>query len=170
MDALTQGTTDGVRLFVNIIAMLAVFIALVALVNMMLTGFGDVFGAPITVERVLGWVFFPLVWLAGIPMDEAFAAGTVMGQKTAFNEIIAYNALNEVSGQLSPRSQLIMTYAACGFANFSSVGILIGGLVAVAPSRRDDIVSLAPRALISGTLATLTTGAVIGALPMSLFA
>ena len=169
MDALTQGTTDGVRLFVNIIAMLAVFIAIVALVNMMLTGFGDFMGAPITVERVLGWVFSPLVWLIGIPWDEAFAAGTVMGQKTAFNEIIAYNALNEVSDQLSARSELIMAYAACGFANFASVGILIGGLVAVAPSRRDDILELAPRALISGTFATMTTGAVIGTLPMSLF-
>ena len=169
IDALTTGVTDGVRLFVNIIAMLLVFTAIVALVNFMLGGAPDVFGAPITVERVLGWAFAPLVWLAGIPWSEAGSAGTIMGFKTALNEIFAYDQLAQMSDQMSPRTRLIMTYAVCGFANFSSVGILIGGLIAVAPSRREDILNLAPRALISGTLATLMTGAVIGALPMALF-
>lgn len=169
MDALTTGVSDGVRLFVNIIAMLLVFTAIVALVNFMLGGAPDVFGAPITVERVLGWLFAPLVWLAGIPWAEAGTAGTIMGFKTALNEIFAYDQLALLSDEMSPRTRLIMTYAVCGFANFSSVGILIGGLIAVAPSRRQDILDLAPRALISGTLATLMTGAVIGALPMALF-
>lgn len=169
MDALTTGVSDGVRLFVNIIAMLLVFTAIVALVNFMLGGAPDVFGAPITVERVLGWLFAPLVWLAGIPWSEAGTAGTIMGFKTALNEIFAYDQLALLSDEMSPRTRLIMTYAVCGFANFSSVGILIGGLIAVAPSRRQDILDLAPRALISGTLATLMTGAVIGALPMALF-
>ncbi|MEQ8435604.1 MAG: nucleoside transporter C-terminal domain-containing protein [Oceanicaulis sp.] len=169
MDALTVGVSDGVRLFVNIIAMLLVFTALVALVNFSLDAAPDVFGAPLSVERALGWLFAPLVWLAGVPWSEAAPAGTVMGFKTALNEIFAYDALANLSDQMSPRTRLIMTYAACGFANFSSVGILVGGLIAVAPSRREDILNLAPRALISGTLATLMTGAVIGALPMALF-
>lgn len=169
MDALTTGVADGVKLFVNIIAMLLVFTALVALVNFSLDGLPDVLGAPLSVERMLGWVFAPLVWLAGIPWAESGAAGTVMGFKTALNEIFAYDALANLADEMSPRTRLIMTYAACGFANFSSVGILVGGLIAVAPSRREDILSLAPRALISGTLATLMTGAVIGTLPMALF-
>ncbi|WP_439637337.1 NupC/NupG family nucleoside CNT transporter [Oceanicaulis sp.] len=169
MDALTTGVSDGVKLFVNIIAMLLVFTAIVALVNFMLGGLPDFMGEPITVQRVLGFIFSPLVWIAGLPWSEAQAGGTVMGFKTALNEIFAYDALAANADVLSPRSRLIMTYAACGFANFSSVGILVGGLIAVAPSRREDILQLAPRALISGTLATLMTGAVIGALPMSLF-
>jgi concentrative nucleoside transporter, CNT family len=168
MDALTTGVTDGVKLFINIIAMLLVFTALVTLLNMMLTVFPDFFGAPISVERFMGWIFSPLVWLAGIPWAEANQAGSIMGYKTALNEILAYAELANAEG-LSPRTTLILTYAVCGFANFSSVGILIGGLMAVAPSRREDILALAPRALISGSLATLMTGAVIGALPGSLF-
>jgi len=169
MDALTTGVSDGVRLFVNIIAMLLVFTAIVALINFSLAAGGDFNGAPLSVERVLGWLFAPLVWLAGIPWAEAQTAGSIMGLKTALNEIFAYDALSNTGDALSARSRLIMTYAVCGFANFSSVGILIGGLIAVAPSRRADILSLAPRALISGTLATLMTGAVIGALPGGLF-
>jgi len=169
MDALTTGVSDGVRLFINIIAMLLVFPAIVALGNIMLGAAPEVFGAPLSVERMLGWLFSPLVWLAGIPWAEAQAAGAVMGLKTALNEIIAYDALAGAGEALSPRSALIMTYAVCGFANFSSVGILIGGLMAVAPTRREDILNLAPRALVSGTLATLMTGAVVGALPGALF-
>lgn len=169
MDALTTGVNDGVRLFINIIAMLLVFTAIVALVNFMLGGGPDVLGAPLSVERILGWIFAPLVWLAGVPWAESGTAGTIMGFKTALNEIFAYDQLAQMSDDMSPRTRLIMTYAVCGFANFSSVGILIGGLIAVAPSRREDILNLAPRALISGTLATLMTGAVIGALPMALF-
>jgi len=145
-------------------------VALIAMANAALEGLGMLAGVEgLTLQRVLGWLFSPLVWLAGIPWSEAQAAGSVMGLKTALNEIIAYDGLANAGDALSPRSRLIMTYAACGFANFSSVGILIGGLVAVAPSRREDILQLAPRALISGTLATLMTGAVVGALPLSLF-
>ena len=169
MDALTTGVTDGVRLFINIIAMLLVFIAIVALVNMMLGGLPDVGGLPLSVDRLLGWAFAPIVWLAGVPSSEATDAGAVMGLKTALNEIIAYERLAALGDDLSPRSHLIMAYAVCGFANFSSVGILIGGMLAIAPSRREDILGLAPKALISGTFATLMTGAVIGTLPLSLF-
>ncbi|WP_019961937.1 NupC/NupG family nucleoside CNT transporter [Woodsholea maritima] len=169
MDALTTGVSDGVKLFVNIIAMLIAFTAIMTLVNIIMGMFPDVMGEPISVQRVLGLIFSPLVWLAGVSWEDAQLAGGVMGLKTALNEIIAYDNLAQVSDQLSPRTRLIMTYAVCGFANFASIGILIGGLVAVAPSRREDVLNLAPRALISGTLATLMTGAVVGALPGSLF-
>ncbi|MEA1941433.1 MAG: nucleoside transporter C-terminal domain-containing protein [Pseudomonadota bacterium] len=169
MDALTTGVSDGIRLYFNIIFMLLVFTALVALVNVLLGLFPDVFGAPLSVDRVLGWAFAPIVWLAGIPWSEATQAGSLMGLKTALNEVYAYDRLSQVGGELTDRTRLIMTYALCGFANFSSVGILTGGLVAIAPSRREDILQLAPRALVSGTLATLMTGAAVGALPAGLF-
>ena len=169
MDALTTGVSDGIRLYFNIIFMLLVFTALVALVNVLLGIFPDMFGAPLTVDRILGWAFAPIVWLAGIPWSEATQAGSLMGLKTALNEVYAYDQLARSGGELSERTRLIMTYAICGFANFSSVGILTGGLVAIAPSRREDILQLAPRALISGTLATLMTGAAVGVLPGGLF-
>lgn len=169
MDALTTGVSDGMRLYFNIIFMLLVFTALVALVNVILGAFPDFAGAPLSVDRILGWAFAPVVWLAGIPWGEATQAGSLMGLKTALNEVYAYDRLSQIGGELTERTRLIMTYALCGFANFSSVGILTGGLVAIAPSRREDILELAPRALISGTLATLMTGAAVGALPGSLF-
>ena len=169
MDALTTGVSDGIRLYFNIIFMLLVFTSLVALVNVLLGLFPDVFGGPLTADRILGWLFAPIVWLAGIPWSEATTAGSIMGLKTALNEVYAYDQLAQTGDALSDRSRLIMTYAVCGFANFSSVGILTGGLVAIAPSRREDILQLAPRALISGTLATLMTGAAVGALPQGLF-
>lgn len=169
MDALTTGVSDGMRLYFNIIFMLLVFTALVALLNVMLGLFPDVFGAALSVDRILGWLFAPIVWLAGVPWGEATQAGSLMGLKTALNEVYAYDRLAQIGDELSPRTSLIMTYALCGFANFSSVGILTGGLVAIAPSRREDILQLAPKALISGTLATLMTGAAIGVLPQGLF-
>ncbi len=169
MDALTTGVSDGMRLYFNIIFMLLVFTALVALLNVMLGLFPDVFGSSLSVERVLGWLFAPIVWLAGVPWSEATQAGSLMGLKTALNEVYAYDRLSQMGEDLTSRTSLIMTYALCGFANFSSVGILTGGLVAIAPSRRDDILQLAPKALISGTLATLMTGAAIGVLPQGLF-
>jgi len=169
MDALTTGVSDGIRLYFNIIFMLLVFTALVALVNVLLGLFPDFLGEPLSVDRILGWAFAPIVWLAGIPWGEATQAGSLMGLKTALNEVYAYDRLSQVGGDLSDRTRLIMTYALCGFANFSSVGILTGGLVAIAPSRREDILQLAPRALVSGTLATLMTGAAVGALPAGLF-
>ncbi len=169
MDALTTGVSDGMRLYFNIIFMLLVFTALVALANVLLALLPDIHGAPLSADRILGWLFAPIVWLAGIPWEEATTAGALMGLKTALNEIYAYDQLAGLGDALSPRSNLIMTYALCGFANFASVGILTGGLVAIAPSRREDILNLAPKALISGTLATLMTGAAIGVFPMSLF-
>ncbi len=163
MDAVTRGTVDGLHLLLNILAMLVVMVALVALVNIILGAFPDIAGAPLTLQRMLGWAFSPLVWLMGVPASEMQAAGQLMGTKTILNEFIAYIDLAHLPpGTLSPRSALIMVYGMCGFANLGSVGILIGGLTALVPSRRSDIVTLGTRAIVSGTLATSMTGAVIG--------
>ena len=163
MDAIARGTIDGLHLLLNILAMLVVMVALVALVNIILGGLPDLWGAPMTLQRFFGWAFAPLVWLMGIPASEIQTAGQLMGTKTILNEFIAYINLSHLPAEaLSPRSTLIMIYALCGFANLGSVGILIGGLTALAPSRRADIVTLGTRAIVSGTLATAMTGAVIG--------
>jgi CNT family concentrative nucleoside transporter len=163
MDAFMRGVTDGLGLYLNIIASLIAFTAFVALINIMLSAAPDVAGAPLTLERMFGVLFAPLMWLAGVPWSEAFDAGALMGLKTAVNELVAYVRMSEVpAGTFSERTLLIIVYSLCGFANFSSLGIVVGGLTALAPDRRQDVIALAPRALISGTLATLMTGAVIG--------
>lgn len=163
MDAFMRGVTDGLGLYLNIIAALIAFTAFAALINIMLDAAPDVMGAPLSLERMFGWVFAPLMWLAGVPWAEAFDAGSLMGVKTAVNEIVAYVQLSEIPDEtFSERSLLIIIYSLCGFANFASLGIVIGGLTVLAPDRRQDVIALAPRALIAGTLATLMTGAVIG--------
>jgi CNT family concentrative nucleoside transporter len=141
-------------------------VALVALVNIMMSGLPMVNGAPLTVERIFGWLFFPLVWLYGIPASEAADAGALLGTKTILNEFIAYLKLAALpDGVLSTRSRLIMLYAMCGFANFGSVGILIAGVSGMIPERRDEVVELALKALVSGTISSGMTGAVVGLLP-----
>ena len=165
MEAVTRGTMDGISLLLNVTAMLIVLIALVALVNMVLGLIPVIDGEPISVQRLLGWAMAPIVWLTGIPWSEAPAAGALMGTKTILNEFIAYLQLSGLpEGTLSQRSRLIMTYALCGFANFGSLGIMIGGLTTMAPERRSEIVSLGLKSIVSGTLATLMTGAVVGIL------
>jgi concentrative nucleoside transporter, CNT family len=143
--------------------MLIVLIALVTLANLALGLLPAVGGAPVTLQRALGILMAPLVWLAGIPWQEAATAGALMGTKTVLNEFIAYIDLAHLSqDSLSPRSRLIMTYSLCGFANFGSLGILIGGLATMVPERRDEVVALGVRSIVAGTLATLMTGAVVG--------
>jgi CNT family concentrative nucleoside transporter len=165
MDAVTRGTLDGLALLMNIVALLIVLVALVTLVNLALSALPGVGGAPLTLQRMLGVAMAPLVWLAGVPWSEAHAAGALMGTKTVLNEFIAYLDMARLGdGELSMRSRIIMTYALCGFANFGSLGILIGGLATMVPSRRDEIVALGMRAIVSGTLATLVTGATVGML------
>ncbi|MEB4592853.1 nucleoside transporter C-terminal domain-containing protein [Candidatus Thiothrix sp. Deng01] len=165
MDALTQGAQSGLQLFLNIIAMLLVLVALVHLANGMLGLLPEVGGAAITLERLLGYVMAPVVWLMGVPWSEAQAAGALMGVKTVLNELIAYLQLAQLPPDaLSLRSRLIMTYALCGFANFGSLGIMIAGLTTMAPERRDEVLALGGRSIIAGTLATCCTGAVVGAL------
>jgi concentrative nucleoside transporter, CNT family len=165
MDAVAQGTREGIELVVNVTAMLIVIIALVALANQLLAVLGRPFGLGVTLEQMLGWVCAPLAWLIGIPWSESIAVGSLLGVKTVLNELVAYLQLAGSAGEgLSPRSRLIVTYALCGFANLGSLGILIGGMVAMVPTRRAEIVSLGARTLVSGTLATLMTAAVVGAL------
>jgi len=165
MEAILIGTRDGVTLLIGVIAMLLVMVALVSLANQVLALAPDVAGAPLTLERLLGWVMAPVVWLIGIPWAEATAAGSLMGIKTILNELLAYARMAGMpDGALSARSELIMTYALCGFANFGSLGIMLGGLTAMAPERRTDIVALGGRTMVSGTMATLMTGAVVGLL------
>lgn len=163
MDAITKGTLQGVELLLNIIAMLVVLVALVYFVNLILGLLPDIGGAPITLQRMLGMVMAPVVWLMGVPWQEATTAGALMGTKTILNELLAYIDLSRLAPDaLSPRSLLIMTYAMCGFANPGSLGIMIGGLGTMAPGRRSEIVALGLRSIIAGTLATSMTGAVVG--------
>jgi len=165
MDAVTRGTVDGVQLLVNIVAMLVVLVALVSLANQVLALLPEAAGAPVTLQRVLGLAMAPLVWIMGIPWSEATAAGALMGTKTVLNELLAYIDLAKLpEGALSERSRLMMTYALCGFANFGSLGIMIGGLATLAPERRDEIVSLGGKTIVSGTLATCVAGSVVGML------
>ncbi len=163
MDAVVKGTMDGLHLLLNIIAMLLVMVALVHLVNLLIGFLPDVGSQPLTLQRILGFVMAPVVWLFGIPWSQAKSAGFLMGTKTILNELLAFLELAKLpAGTLDDRSRLIMTYALASFANFGSLGILIGGLGSLAPERRDEVVSLGMRALVAGTLATCMTGAVIG--------
>lgn len=165
MDAITKGTGDGLRLMLNVAAMLIVLVALVALINSLLALLPAVGGQNISLQAVFGWLFAPLVWLMGIPWSEAPLAGSLMGTKTVLNEFLAYLALAELpAGALGERSTVILTYALCGFANFGSLGIMIGGLSGMCPERAEEIVGLAMKTLVSGTLATCMTGAVAGML------
>jgi CNT family concentrative nucleoside transporter len=166
MDAVARGTEDGLKLWLSIVAMLLVIVALVALADIILAHAPDIAGSPLTVERIFGWIFAPLVWLYGVPWHEAPTAGALMGDKTVLNEFVAYLKLAALpQGALDPRARLIMLYAMCGFANLGSVGILIAGVGSLVPERRAEIVPLAMRALISGTMASGLTGAIIGLLP-----
>ena len=163
MDAITNGTIDGLKLLLNIVAMLIVLVALVYLVNQALSIIPHIGGKPVTLQRLLGYVMSPIVWLIGIPWAEAQTAGGLMGTKTILNEFIAYLELaNLPDGALSLRSRLIMTYALCGFANLGSLGIMIGGLGSMVPERKNEIVALGMKSIVAGTLATCMTGAIVG--------
>ncbi len=163
MDAVTRGTVEGVQLLIQVVAMLIVLVALVHLANASLDLLPSFAGAPITLQRVLGWAFAPLAWMAGLPWAEAQAGGALLGTKTILNEFIAYLDLAKLPAEaMSPRSRLLMTYALCGFANFGSLGILIGGMGAMVPERRGEIVSLGMKSIVAGTLATCLTAAVVG--------
>ena len=165
MDAIARGTSDGLKLVANVAAMLLVLVALVALLNSALSLLPFPGDEALTLQSMLGWIFAPLVWLMGIPWQEATVAGGLMGTKTALNELLAFLALAELpAGTLSDKSTIIMTYALCGFANFGSLGIMIAGLTGMCAERAQEIVALAPKSLISGTLATCMTGAIAGLL------
>ena len=165
MDAVVQGTAQGLKLLLNIVAMLIVLVALVSLVNIFLGVLPEAFGAPLTLQRILGWGFAPLTWSLGVPWPEAPVAGSLLGTKTILNELVAYlNLAGLDPADLSVRSRLIMTYSLCGFANLGSLGIMLGGIGVMVPERREEIVSLGFKSIMSGTLATCMTGAVVGLL------
>jgi CNT family concentrative nucleoside transporter len=168
MDAIARGTEEGLKLWLSIVAMLLVIVALVALADIILRQVPHMAGSPLTVERIFGWIFAPVVWLYGVPWHEASTAGALMGDKTVLNEFVAYLNLAALPAHaLDPRSRLIMVYGLCGFANFGSVGIMIASISAMVPERRHEIVPLALRALVSGTMASGMTGAMIGLLPIA---
>jgi len=165
MDAMAQGTEDGLKIYLQVLAMLIVTTALMALANILLGQLPAVGGSPLTLERILGWLFAPFVWLLGVPWQEAGAAGGLMGIKIILTELVAYLRLAALpAGTLDARSTQILVYAMCGFANFASVGILIAGMSALIPERRDEVVSLSLKALVAGTMASGLTGAMIGLL------
>ncbi len=165
MDAVAKGTEDGVNLLLHVTAMLLVLVALVALANQLLGLLPAVGGAPLKLERMLGWFMAPVVWLMGVPAGEAMTAGSLMGVKTVLNELLAYLQLAGLpEDALSERSKLIMTYGLCGFANPGSLGIMIGGMGCMAPDRRVEIVALGFRSIVAGTLAACMTGAMAGLL------
>src|SRR6201996_3185510 len=165
MDAIVKGTTSGLELLLNIVAMLIVLVALVHLANAILGLLPNVGGAAISLQRLLGYIMAPVCWLMGLPWPQAVTAGSLMGTKTVLNELIAYVDLSKLGPDaLDPRSRLIMLYAMCGFANFGSLGIMIGGLGTMAPARRDEIASLGLKSIVSGTLTTCLMGAIVGML------
>jgi concentrative nucleoside transporter, CNT family len=162
MDALVTGTGEGLKLLANIIGMLIVFVALVYVVDICL-GLLPVGAEPLTLVGLLSQVLAPLAWCIGIPWEEALVAGELLATKVVVNELVAYLELAALDpGVLSDQSRMILTYALCGFANFGSLGIMIGGLTAMCPERSTDIMRLAPRSIWSGLLATCLTGAVVG--------
>ena len=169
IDAIVKGTSDGLMVVLNISAILIVFVALVALVNVMLGGLW-LFDGPVTVERLLGWLFMPLAWLTGVEWSEAGIAGRLLGVKLTLTEFVAFIQLGAVpEGEMSERTRMLMTYALCGFANIGSVGITVTGLSVLIPERRQEVLGMVWKALFAGFLSTLMAAAVVGALPMAVF-
>jgi CNT family concentrative nucleoside transporter len=163
VDAITQGTIEGINLLINIVCMLVVLVALVYMANRLMGFLPHLGGQPITLQRLLGFIMAPVVWLIGIPWAEAQTAGALMGTKTILNELIAYLDMAKLPPDaLSAKSRLIMVYALCGFANLGSLGIMIGGMGSMVPERRSEIIGLGIKSIIAGTLATCLAGAIVG--------
>ena len=159
--AITEGTTQGIKLLVNVIAMLIVMVALVELINIALSMLPELNNQPLTLQRILGILFSPIAWLIGIPWEDALIAGSLLGTKSVINELVAYLSLvNLPEGTLSPTSTTVLIYSMCGFANPGSLGIMIGGLTALAPNRKQEIIELSVKSMLSGTLAAFMTGSV----------
>jgi len=165
IDAITRGTSDGTNIAVSVGTILIVVIALVYIVNSLLGFIGDQFNFELSIEVILGYIFAPISWLMGIPWNEAVISGQLLGIKTTLNEFVAYPALaNLEDGILSDKSKLITFYGLCGFANLSSVGILITGITAMAPERKEDLIDVSFKALVGATLASCMTGLIVGIL------
>jgi CNT family concentrative nucleoside transporter len=171
MDAFATGASDGMKIVLNIATMLIAALALLYIVNAILGAIPPVLGEPLSLQRILGWVFAPLMYMIGVPMEEAAKAGSILGVKTVLTEFVAFIDLSAIPvDEMSDRTRRIVANAVCGFANFGSVGILIGGLSIIAPEKREVFLSLAWKTLIAGTFATCLSGAIVGLLPASLFA
>ncbi len=169
VDAIVKGTSDGLMVVLNISAVLIVFVALVALANIMLGAFW-IGGEQLSVERILGVVFSPVAWLIGVEWADAHTAGWLLGVKLTLTEFVAFIKLGEVpAGDMSERTRMLMTYALCGFANIGSVGITVTGLSVLMPERREEVLGLVWKALFAGFLATLMTACIVGAMPASVF-
>lgn len=163
MDAVTRGTSDGASIAVSVGTILIAVIALVYIFNTILGLITNQFGFELSIEIILGYIFAPIAWLMGIPWSEAIIAGELLGIKTTLNEFVAYPGLAAIQdGELSERSKLITFYSLCGFANLSSVGILISGITAMAPERKDDLIKVSLKALVGATLASCMTGLIVG--------
>ncbi len=171
MDAFATGAADGLKIVLNIATMLIAALAILWLANALLQALPtpEAWGE-VTIQRLLGWVFAPLMYMIGVPWEEAARAGSLMGIKTVLTEFVAFLELAAIpAGDMDPRTRIITAHAICGFANFGSIGILIGGLTIIEPDRRETFLALAWKTLIAGTLATCLSGAVVGALPVELF-
>jgi CNT family concentrative nucleoside transporter len=162
--AAARGTTEGLHLALNVAAMLISFLSLVALVNLLLNRLGSWIDVKLSLEAILGYAFMPLALVMGVPWKDAFAIGDLLGTRMVLNELIAYSRLGPMKATLDPRTFTIATYALCGFANLSSIGIQIGGIGALAPERRGDLARLGLRALLAGTFANFMTACIAGAL------
>jgi CNT family concentrative nucleoside transporter len=163
IDAIIRGTMDGIQLFLAVIGVIIVVFALVALVDQMLGVLPMVGGEELTLRRMFGWLFAPLMWAIGVPWSEAPTAGALMGTKAILNEYVAYLDLAALpAGELGPRSQLIVTYALCGVANLASIGLLVSTIGTLCPDRRGEAAALGVKSWIAGNLASAMTGAVIG--------
>jgi CNT family concentrative nucleoside transporter len=165
VDAAARGTSEGLSLMLNVIAMLISFIAIVALIN---GGFGWVHGHiawfPNSIQTVLGWIFAPIAWVMGVPWHDSGTIGSLLGTRMALNEFVAYSQLGPLKATLSPVSFTIASFALCGFANLSSIGIQIGGIGALAPDRKHDLARLGFRAMLAGTLANFLSATLAGML------
>jgi CNT family concentrative nucleoside transporter len=170
LGALSRGTSDGLQLAINVGAMLISFVAVLALVDYLMGGahnwlaFHHVRWFPSSLEQLFGWIFSPIAWLIGIPWTEAGIVGNLLGTRMALNEVVAFTMLGPLKGTLSPRSFMIATFALCGFANFSSIGIQIGGIGALAPEQRGMLAKLGIRAMLAGTMANLMSACIVGIL------
>ncbi len=162
IDAAARGASDGLKLAANVGAMLLAFIALIALLNGMLGWVGELFGADLTIEGILGFIFSPIAFAVGVPWSEAVTAGSFIGQKLVLNEFVAYMSFAPEIPNLEPKTVIVISFALCGFANLSSMAILLGGLGSLAPTRRADIARLGLKAVLAGMLASLLSASIAG--------
>ncbi len=168
LGAIARGTTDGLNLAINVAAMLIAFLALIALTNGIMGGIHNGLAShgitwfPSSLQQIFGWIFAPVAWVIGVPWHDCRAIGNLLGTRTVLNELVAFSFLGPMKGALDPRSFTIATFALCGFANFSSIGIQIGGIGALAPNRRSDLAKLGLRAMMAGTMANLMSASIVG--------